>query len=269
MVSYSEDSTRRNMLRCVSVLTTLLCALLGARAGLPAADRTITVLAAASLTDAFRAIQPDFERANPGVKLRLEFGASSTLRTQIEQGSPADVFASADEEQMQALAQARRVEAPSPFARNRLVLVVPAANPGKIATPADLARPGLRLVTTAPAVPIGHYTQALLQKMEKVRGYPPDFAQRVERNVVSREANVRAILAKVELGEADAAFVYATDARSSRRVRVVPLPGGISVTASYPIAVISGSPNRREAEAFVRFVQSRAGQAALRRYGFF
>jgi molybdate transport system substrate-binding protein len=229
----------------------------------------ITVLAASSLTDAFQAIQPEFEKASPGVKLRLEFGASSTLRTQIEQGAPVDVFAAADQEQMQPLMKAHLVEAPRPFARNRLVLVVPAANPGRIAAPLDLTRPGLRLVTTVEAVPIGRYTQELLRKLARTPGYPADFARWVNRNVVSREANVRAVLAKVELGEADAAVVYATDARFSRRVKVIPLPPAANVTAIYPIAVVTRSSNRREAETFVRFVQSRAGQQVLRRFGFF
>src|SRR5205085_1176481 len=125
-------------------------------------SRTLTVFAASSLTDAFNALKPVFERTHPGVTVQYSFGASSTLRLQIEQGAPADVFASADSEQMQPLVRRHLVLAPQTFARNHLVVAIPAANPGKVRSVPDLARPGLRLVTTNPAVPIGRYTRQVL-----------------------------------------------------------------------------------------------------------
>lgn len=255
------------MRRCLRFLLVLLAGLgLLERAG--AGGRTLTVYAAASLTGAFNALEPTFEKANPGWQVRFNYGASSTLRTQIQQGAPADVFASADYDQMKPLADAKWVLAPQTFARNRLALVVPAANPGRLHGPQDLARPGLRIVTTTDVVPIGRYTQQLLANLARQKGYPPDFARRVNGIIVSREANVRSVLAKAELGEADAAVVYETDARASRRVKTIPLPPAANVTAEYPIAVVAGSPNRPQAEAFVRFIRAKEAQAVLRRFGF-
>jgi molybdate transport system substrate-binding protein len=228
----------------------------------------LTVFAAASLTEAFDALRPEFERAHPGVTLQLSFGASSTLRAQIEQGAPADLFASADYEQMQPLVAQRLVLPPRTFARNRLTVAVPLSNPGKVRTVQDLARPGLRLVSTAEQVPIGRYTQQVLEKLSHTHGFPSDFANRVNANVLSREANVRAVLVKIELGEADAAIVYETDARSSPRVRPIPIPPSANNTAAYPIAILTNTPNRPAATAFVRFLLSKRGRAILKRHGF-
>lgn len=233
-----------------------------------AQERRVTVFAAASLTDAFRGLQGPFERKHPGWKLRFNFAASSLLRVQIEQGAPADVFASADPAQMHTLAATRWVVSPQVFARNGLVVVVPAGNPGRLQSAQDLGRPGLRIIGTGESVPIGRYSRQVLTKLAGTAGFPRDFAARVERNIVSREANVRAVLAKVELGEGDAALVYQSDARSSRRVHIITLPAAANIVAQYPIAVTAGAPQRAGAQAFVQFVQSREGRAVLRRYGF-
>jgi molybdate transport system substrate-binding protein len=233
-----------------------------------AREQPLTVFAAASLTAAFKALKPEFERAHPDQSVRFSFGASSALRLQIEQGAPADVFASADYEQMRPLADKSLVLAPRTFARNRLVVVIPAANPGKLRSVRDLARPGLRLVSTATVVPIGRYTQEMLEKLSRTRGYSADFGQRVNANIVSREANVRAALVKVELGEADAAVVYETDARSSARVRSLPIPAGANIIAEYPVAIVAATPRRPEAEVFAGFLLSNRGRAVLRRFGF-
>ncbi|MFN3650639.1 MAG: molybdate ABC transporter substrate-binding protein [Armatimonadota bacterium] len=244
--------------------TALSCAPGGKSEG----DRTLTVYAAASLTDAFNELGPAFERAHPGWRVRVSYGASSTLRTQIEQGAPADLFASADWQQMEPLAGASRVETPVAFARNRLAIAVPEGNPGGIRSPRDLARPGLRLVTAAGTVPVGRYTQEALEKLGRMEGYPNDFAGAVNRSVVSQESNVRAVLAKVELGEADAGIVYETDFRSSAHVKAVEIPAGANVEASYPIAVVAGTRNAEGARELARFVTGEAGQAILRRHGF-
>lgn len=236
------------------------------RRGAAAPERLLAVYAAASLMPAFNALKPEFQKSQPGQAVRFNYGASSSLRTQIEQGAPAEVFASADHAQMQPLVASHLVLPPHTFARNRLVVVVPAGNPGKIRTLRDLTRPGLRLVATAETVPIGRYTRQVLEKLSRMLG--ADFARRFEANVISRELDVRSVLSAVELGEADAAMVYETDARSSRRVRSLPIPDRANVRAEYPIAVVAGSRNRAGAEAFVRFVLSAGGQRVLRRYGF-
>lgn len=233
-----------------------------------ARSQSLTVFAATSLTDAFREIGAAFERQNPGVKVTFSFAASSLLRTQIEQGAPADLFASADEAQMARLARAGRVQAPVAFARNRLVIVTPAANPGRIGSARDLARPGLRLVITAGVVPIGRYTRAALAKMS--RAYGTGFRDAVMRNVVSQETNVRGLLARVELGEADAAIVYTSDARAGGgKVKTIDLPATVNENALYPAAVITRSGNRALAGRFLAFLRSETGKAILRKHGLY
>src|SRR5579875_1488495 len=208
----------------------------------------LNVFAAASLTDAFNELGGVFESQQPGVRVVFNYGPSSGLRTQIEQGAPADVFASADEAQMR-LAQQNGVIAGEPrvFARNELVLITPHDNPGGIATLADLARPGLRLVTTGPQVPIGAYTRQLLQTLSADPAYGADFAERVLANVRSEENDVRAVVAKVALGEADGGIVYSSD--------VTP-------------RVASGARQPELAERWIALVLSDTGQQALARWGF-
>jgi molybdate transport system substrate-binding protein len=245
----------------------LQAAVLVTRTTAQAAD--LTVFAAASLTDAFREMGPVFERMNPGARVKFSFAASSLLRTQIEQGAPADLFASADQEQMQALARAGRVRGAVPFVGNRLVVVLPASNPGRVRRLADLARPGLRLVTTAEQVPIGRYTRRALGKMSAASALGADFQARVTRNVVSQEANVRGLLTKVMLGEADAAIVYASDAAAAgRKVAVVAIPVRYNEIVTYPAAVVTGASHPRLAAAFVQFLRSNAARAILKRHGF-
>lgn len=223
----------------------------------------LTVFAAASLTDAFKALA-----AEGGTAARFSFGASSTLRTQVQQGAPADVIALADRETMRPLVEAGLVETPRVFARNRLALVVPSANPARLRGPADLARPGLRLVTTAITVPIGRYTAEALARLARLPGYPPEYVRRVEANIASRETNVRAALARVTLGEADAAIVYESDARVTRGVRRLPFPAAANVTAEYPAAVVRSTRRSKAARAFLALLLSPRGQSVLRRYGF-
>jgi molybdate transport system substrate-binding protein len=236
-------------------------------AGALAAD--LTVFAAASLTNAFQEIGPAFERAHPATRARFNFAASSLLRTQIEQGAACDVFASADREQMEPLARARRVGAVTLFAQNRLVVVMPAANPGRIQRLQDLARTGLRLVITAEQVPIGRYTRQALGKMDGPQAMGQGFRSRVLANVVSQEANARALLTKVTLGEADAAIVYASDAvAAGGKVSRLAIPARYNEIADYPAAPVVGSRLPKEAAEFVRFLRSRAAQQILQRHGF-
>jgi molybdate transport system substrate-binding protein len=264
------------------VVRALLVALLlvGAGAALslePARGAAVTqagdvnVAAAASLTDAFGELGALFESQNPGSRVVFNFGPSSGLRTQIEQGAPADVFASADQAQMD-LARANGVVAGESrvFARNALVLVLPRDNPGRITALEDLARPGLRLVSTAPQVPIGAYTRQMLQSVSQDPAYGADFADRVLANVRSEELDVRAVLAKVALGEGDAGIVYATDVtpQVAPEVQVIAVPEAFNVVATYPIALVQGARQPALGQRFIDLVLSDAGQAVLARYNF-
>jgi molybdate transport system substrate-binding protein len=236
----------------------------------PAVSGEVTVFAAASLTDAFQEIGAAFEQAQPGTHVTFNFGASSQLRAQLEQGARADVFASADQVQMDAARRAEAILEPERvFATNRLVIVTPRDNPAHIAGVPDLARPGVKLVASQPEVPIGQYTLSLLDRASLDPAFGPDFRQRVEANIVSRESDVRAVVSKVQFGEADAAVVYATDPTPQVRAQLlqIPIPDALNTPASYPIAVARGS-NPQAGKSFTEFVLSAAGQQILARWGF-
>ncbi len=248
----------------------VLAALLVAGCGHPTGTKTLTVLAAASLRDAFRAAGTAYTAAHPDTAVTFSFDASSALRAQVEQGAPADVFASADTTNPEHLVQAgMTVGAAVPFAGNRLALIVPAANPGRITTPADLARPGISLLTASPSVPIARYTLQVVANLAGEPGAPIGFAAAVERNVASREDNAAAVVAKVGLGEADAAFVYATDARAAgAAVRTIAFPDRDNVTATYAAVVARQSQDPAAAAAFVAWLAGAEGRAILGRFAF-
>src|SRR4051812_27206333 len=181
-------------------------------ASAPALRGDLTVFAASSLTDAFNEIGQAFQQSYPGVTPKFNFAASTALRQQIEQGARADVFASADQVQMEMAKKSGVIAGEDRlFAKNKLVLIYPTANPGKVSSVQDLARPGLKFVLTDRYVPIGAYARQALESMSKDPQFGPDFATRVLANLKSEELNVRAVVTKVQLGEADAAIVYATD----------------------------------------------------------
>ena len=228
--------------------------------------QTITVFAAASLTDAFAELADAFEAANPGVAVRLSFAGSATLRTQVLEGAPADVFASASPDEVEALDAAGLVIEERELARNTLVVAVADSATG-VSSLGDLAAPGLRLVLAAEDVPAGRYARQSLALASAHGAFGAEFAERVLANVRSNEANVRAALAKVELGEADAAIVYANDlaAATAGKVRTVALPEQFQVVAEYRIALLSDNPTAR---AFLEFATSSEGAATLARYGF-
>ncbi len=244
----------------------------GTRNGAAAGDSagTITVFAASSLADAFTAIKRSFERENPGTTVRINFASSSALATQIEEGAPADVYASADLAQMRRLtAQGLIKGQPIAFAGNLPVIVIPTANRAKIATAADLAKPGVRLVLAAPDVPVGAYALQIIDLLAANPAYGDAFRSAALRNVVSREASARAVLAKVQLGEANAGIVYRTDARvAGDDVRTIAIPESAIVAATYPIAVIGDTRSPAGASAFVAFVLSPPAQAILEQAGF-
>lgn len=228
----------------------------------------ITVYAASSLTAAFKELGATFEGANLEVTVSFSFGASSTLATQINEGAPADVFASADAPQMEVVAKRGNVNAPENFALNTPVVVVPRGN-GPVQSFADLAKPGVRLVLAAPEVPIGNYARQILANASTHGAVSLDFAARALGNLRSNEPNVRAALAKVQIGEADAAIVYATDAATAGNdVDTLDIPPQYNVEASYPIAATTATKNGPIAGAFVEFVLSPVGQSILRKYGF-
>lgn len=226
----------------------------------------LVVFAAASLTDAFTELADEFEDANPKVKVITSFAGSQSLRTQIQNGAQPQVFASANEEHMAALIEQGIIAESSTFAHNELVIAVPASNPAKIHSLQDLPKAG-RLVLAAKSVPAGAYAQAMLTSAGSA--YGADFADAVEKNVVSRENHVRQTLQKVVLGEADAAIVYATDATAAGdKVAAIEIPTEHNVVAAYPIGIVSSAPRSSLGRLFQDFVLSEAGRSKLRSHGF-
>lgn len=241
---------------------------------LPAAaqdGQSLTVFAASSLTDAFTEISSQFTAAHPGVEVVFNFGGSSTLATQLADGAPADVFASANAKQMQAAQDAGRIAGkPQTFVKNRLVLIVPADNPAGIQSLRDLANAGVKLVLAAPGVPVRDYTDAMLEKLAADASYGEAYRAAVLANVVSEEDNVRQVSAKVALGEADAGIVYRSDVTPDIAAEVIALPiaDALNTLATYPIAVTNDSANAELAQAFIDFVLADAGQDTLLKWGF-
>ena len=225
----------------------------------------LTVFAASSLGEAFAELGKRFQEEH-GAAVAFNFAGSQELRTQLEHGARADVIASADERQMRALSAAGLVGPASIFARNEPVLVVPRGNPAGIRGLEDLPR-ARRVVLGAQAGPIGAYSDQVLAAA--AARYGPGFRRAVEERIASRELNVRQVLAKVRLGEADAAIVYRTDALAGgAAVEAIPIPPDLNASAEYPIAVVSGTDQPDLAAAFVRLVLSPAGRAVLARHGF-
>lgn len=217
----------------------------------------ITVLAAASLTDAFTTLGRQFEAAHPGVTVRFGFAASSALSTQITAGAPADVFASASQTTMDAVVQAGAAAAPEVFARNAMEIAVPPSNPAKVTGLSSLTKPGVKTALCQPQVPCG-------STAEKV------FANAgVTVTPVTLEPDVRAVLGKVQLGEVDAGVVYVTDVLAAgAKVAGVQIPADVNATTSYPIAALTESANAATAAAFVAYVLSPEGAAVLEAAGF-
>lgn len=231
----------------------------------------LTVFAAASLTEAFEEIGGEFEAANPGTEVTFNFAGSQQLAQQLAQGAPADVFASANPEQMDVAVEAGRVEEGSvrELARNRLVVIYPKANPAKLRTLHDLAREGVKLDLADKAAPAGRYSLRFLDAAAKAPRYGEAYKEAVLRNVVSYEENVRAVVGKVSLGEADAGIVYESDLRSAEgKLGAITIPDELNQIATYPVAPTTGGENGAVTERFVAHLLSPAGQRVLARYGF-
>lgn len=230
--------------------------------------RTLNVFAAASLTNAFNEIGTNYEAANSGVTVTFNFAGSQSLRTQIEEGAPADVFASANQTEMDALITSAHVAEGTPqvFLTNKLVVIMPADNPAALENLESLANSGVKLVLAAEEVPVGRYARQVLESMNGQFG--TDFRITVLANVVSNEDNVKQVLTKVHLGEADAGIVYTSDAVAAPELQTIEIPTELNVIAQYPIAPLAESPNADLAEAFVAYVLSSDGQSVLEKWGF-
>lgn len=233
-------------------------------------ETTLTVFAAASLTDAFNEISSKFEAQHPGVKVTFNFAGSQQLRAQLEQGAVADVFASANMTEMNNAIRSKLVVSGTQqtFVRNRLTVIVPKDNRANVTTLQDLAKPGLKIVLAAPSVPVGGYALTALDKMNKRFG--ATFSQTVLSNVVSNEDNVKQVVAKVQLDEADAGIVYTSDVTpaAAEKLTTIAIPDEFNVIATYPIAALRSAPQPQLAADFVHYVLSDDSQSILRKWGF-
>jgi molybdate transport system substrate-binding protein len=228
----------------------------------------LTIYGASSLKAALAQAQTAFQTANPGVTITVSTDSSTTLETQIEQGAPADVFLSADTTNPAKLVAKGLASDPVKFAGNLLTVIVPTANPAGIQTPADLARPAVKIIAAEDSVPITKYATQLVANLAKEPGYPANFVAKYNANVVSKEANVAAVVTKVGLGEGDAAICYVTDAKTSTSVTAIPVPADANVPATYAGVVIKASKNLPAANAFLTWFAGPDGQAILASFGF-
>lgn len=226
-----------------------------------AAGSGLTVFAAASLTNAFGEIGKQFEAAN-NTKVLFNFAGSNQLSQQIAQGALVDVFASANRKEMDNVIKSGQVISGTQhtFVRNRLVVVYPKDNPAKLQQLSDLAKPGIKIVLAAKAVPVGTYALDFLRKASALPEYTQAYSQTVLANVVSYEENVRAVLSKITLGEADAGIVYTSDVSGdSSKVGRIEIPDTLNTIATYPIAPIKDSANAALAQKFVEYVLAPEG----------
>jgi molybdate transport system substrate-binding protein len=273
--------TWRDAANVVTILVTVMaCASSGSMPTPTAAGTTgqaaataiveLTMYGAASLRDALAEIERAYEAAVPGTTLTIGTDASSTLRAQIDQGAPADVFLSADLSNPRGLVEAGLADGDAvPFAGNLLTIIVPSDNPAGIESPADLARPGVKVVAAGDGVPISTYARQVIAKLARVPGYPTEFTSGYAANIVSKETDVKAVVAKIVLGEADAAIVYATDARAAADVvSTVEIPAATNVPATYAGVVVRDTPRPNEARAFLTWLAGPEGAAILGTFGF-
>jgi molybdate transport system substrate-binding protein len=258
--------------RWAPLVVALLAVLAGCGGSASAGPRTtLNVYAAASLKDAFAAEDAQFQSQNPGVTVQLTLNGSNVLEAQLAQGATGDVFASADLANMDKARAAGLLAASGaqPFAHNRLVVIVPKANPAQITSLADLARSGVKIDVAGPSVPAGKYALQALDKLGAAPDYGPRYEAAVKANIVSQEENVKAVVAKVGLGEVDAGFVYVTDAAAAHdKVTSIAIQDQFNVIATYPIAALKNSPQSATAAKYVTFILSPDGQAILAQFGF-
>lgn len=256
----------------LAIILTTVWSLLSAVGIIAAQDtRTLTVFAATSLSDAFTEIGTNFKATHRDVDVVFNFGSSSTLATQLAEGAAADIFASANMEQMQVARDAKRIAStPRTFAKNRLIVIVPADNPANIQTLHDLANEGVKLVIAAPNVPVRKYTDALIAKLVTDPAYGDAYNTAFSANVVSEEGNVRQVSAKVALGEADAGLVYQSDVTPdiAEKVIAIPIPDAVNPLATYPIAITDNAADPKLADEFIAYALSDDAQNTLVKWGF-
>jgi molybdate transport system substrate-binding protein len=255
------------MKKLLSLILLLCVWLMGCRQSI-AQSQTLTVFAASSLTDAFTEIGRNFEVVHPGITVKFNFAGSQSLRTQIEEGAPADVFASASGREMDAAVAGKFIAEGTPqiFLNNKLVVILPADNPAGLEILKDLANPGIKIVLAAEEVPVGNYAR---QSLERMKGsFGADFEDKVLANVVSNEDNVKQVVSKVNLGEADAGIVYVSDIIALPDLKTIEIPAELNVIAKYPIALLAASEHAELAQAFVDYMLSSEGQVVLQKWGF-
>lgn len=229
----------------------------------------LTIYGAASLSGVLGKVKAAYATAVPGAALTISTDSSAALETQIEQGAPADVFLSADTANPQKLVDKGLAVGPVvPFAGNKLIVVVPTNNPASIQSPKDLATKGIKVIAAGDTVPITKYATMLVANLAMLAGYPADFVAAYTANIVSREDNVKAVVAKIELGEGDAAIVYVTDSKASTKVKTDAIPESANVPATYAGVVVKASPNAAAATSFLAWFVGPDGQAILGSFGF-
>ncbi|MBV9706521.1 MAG: molybdate ABC transporter substrate-binding protein [Chloroflexi bacterium] len=266
----------------VFLLSVVLCMLLAACGGTPtpagntstptsaATPIALNVFAAASLTESFNQIASTYHQMHPSITIKPNYNGSQILEQQIANAAPSDLFASADLTNMQKASNAGLVDASQVFVKNRLVVIIPLSNPGHITSLKDLEKQGVKIDLEASTVPAGNYSRQALANLSKSADYGSGYASAVLANVVSQEDNVKAVVQKVQLGEVDAGFVYRTDvtAAVANKLSEIDIPDPYNVIAQYPIAVVKSSPHASDAQAFVDFVLSKAGQDIMQKYNF-
>ncbi|GBE55745.1 molybdate-binding periplasmic protein precursor [archaeon BMS3Bbin15] len=254
------------IMKALIILTLLTIPLLTSGCTTNNKEDSITVLAAASLTEAFQELSHDF-KAKYHIKVEPDFAGSNTLAIDIEHGAYADVYASANEKYMTDLIKRGYVNKSIAFTRNKLVLVVPKTNPANITSVADLRR-NVKLVIANRGVPVGIYTRKALLNLDSI--YGNGFANQVLSHVVSEGIDVKGVLTKVVMDEADAGFVYSSDALTANgKVKVIELPeNGGGVSPKYYIGILTGSKNQKDARKFINFILSPEGRKILKKYGF-
>ena len=254
------------------VFTALIAAIaLASSAGLGQEPEELTVFTAASLTGAFGEIGQIYENET-GMSVSFNFDGSQTLRTQIENGAYADIFASANKKQMNALRDGGRINNSSMvvFAKNKIALIIPKDNPAQINNISDLARPGIKIVMGTKDVPVGDYALQIIDRLGNDSAYGQNYKAAVLANVISQETNVNYVVTKVALGEADVGFAYVSDITEDMADKVdkIDIPDEFNVIAEYPVAIMQESKYPAQSQEFVNLVRSERGNAVLERYGF-
>ncbi len=249
----------------------LAALLLAASAGFAQEPKELTVFTAASLTGAFGEMGKMFENET-GIPVAFNFDGSQALRTQLENGAYADVFASANMKQMNAVRDSGLMNNSSViiFTENKISLIVPKDNPAKITNLSDLARPGLKIVMGTKDVPVGDYSLQIIARLGNDSAYGPDYETKVLANVISQETNVNYVVTKVALGEADVGFAYVSDITEdlSSKVDKIDIPDEYNIIAEYPMGILLESKYPAESQEFMDLVMSDEGRAVMEKYGF-